>query len=510
MASSLTDFAISLDHNTSLPLYRQLYEGLRRKILAGKLFPGQRVPSTRTLSHHLGISRNTVAQSYAQLLSEGYFQTIVGSGTFVCQQLPDDLSNDTASNSTKQPEQQFRSLSTYGSSLAEFNPFTPPEPEAFINFRYGRPALNEFPLAIWRQLLSRYCRSNYDILDYNSDLLGYKPLREAIATHLERSRSVKCHPDQIIIVSGSQQALDLVARLFIDRGDAVAIEDPGYLGARQAFSAQGATLHPVSVDDSGIVVENLSGLANALVKLVYVTPSHQFPTGAVLSLSRRLDLLAWAQKSGALIIEDDYDSEYRYGEHPIPALQELDCNNTVLYIGTFSKVLFPALRVGYLVVPADLVQVFCHAKWLIDRQSPLLEQYVLADFITEGHLDRHIRRMRNLYDQRRQILVRSIKQHLHENAVIMGENAGIHIMIQLNTSLSDDAVLHCAAQAGVGLTSASPYYLDNAGQGQFILGYAELNEQQIEEGVYRLAQALTLDSTLPAYQSRYQSSNLLA
>ncbi len=482
------DFAIPLNPDATLPMYRQIYEGLRRKILAGKLSPGQRVPSTRTLSQHLGVSRNTVAQSYAQLLSEGYFQAIVGSGTFVCRQIPEDLS--TSSPPDQLLKQQNRALSTYGESLIDFDPFLPPDPTAPISFRYGRPALDEFPLAIWRQLLSRYCRAHHDTLDYNPDLLGHRPLRQAIADYLERSRQVHCHPDHILIVSGSQQAIDLIARIFINRNDTVAIENPGYLGARQAFMAQGAELQPIAVDEAGIVVEALVNLPIVPIKLLYVTPSHQFPQGAVMSLSRRLELLTWAEATGALIIEDDYDSEYRYGEHPIPALKELDKNNAVLYMGTFSKVLFPALRVGYLVLPPDLVRVFCHAKWLVDRQSPLLEQHVLADFIIEGHLERHIRKMRHLYDQRRQALVKALLHHFHQHVSIMGENAGMHLMIQLNLPLDDAEVISQAQQAGVGLTSASPYYIQDSRKGQFILGYAELNEAQIKEGIDRLSQAL--------------------
>ncbi len=310
-----------------------------------------------------------------------------------------------------------------------------------------------------------------------------------------------CDPNRVLVVSGSQQAIDLVARLLLDRGDAVALEDPGYLGARQAFLAQGAALYPVPVDESGIVVEVLAK-ATLPVKLVYVTPSHQFPTGAVLSLSRRLELLAWAQKTGTLIVEDDYDSEYRYGESPIPALQELD--GSVIYVGTFSKVLFPALRVGYLVLPPDLVRVFCHAKWLVDRQSPLLEQYVLTDFITEGHLERHIRRMRNLYDRRRQSLVRPLAQYLPHQVKILGENAGIHIMIQISAALSDEEVLHRAARLGVGLTAANAYYLGGS-KGQFVLGYAELNEKQIEEGIYKLSQALIENIDLTEQKTKISS-----
>jgi len=345
-------------------------------------------------------------------------------------------------------------------------------------------------LKLWRRLLSRHCRFSSDIFGYAQDSRGYEPLREAIASYISRSRAVQCKPDQVIIVSGSQQALDLVTRLLINRGDWIAMEEPGYLGARRIFLAQGACLHPIAVDESGLMVKSLVTAPGA-IKLVYVTPSHQFPTGAVLSLPRRLELLAWAQKTGATIIEDDYDSEYRYCDRPIPALQGLGSSDSVVYIGTFSKVLFPALRMGYLVVPPSLVQVCDRAKWLTDRQSPLLEQYVLTDFIKEGHLERHIRRMRNLYDQRRRTLVQCLLQHLGEQVTILGENAGLHLMIRLHTHLSEQDILNRAAQVGVGLVSASFYYLKSGSRNEFVLGYTELDEPQIQQGVRRLCQALS-------------------
>jgi GntR family transcriptional regulator/MocR family aminotransferase len=383
-----------------------------------------------------------------------------------------------------------KQLSAYGASLTTNDLLRPKEPEAIIHFRYGRPAIDHFPLKLWRRLLSRHCRFSSDIFGYAKDSRGYKPLREAIASYISRSRAVQCEPDQVIIVSGSQQALDLVTRLLIDRGDWIAMEDPGYLGARRTFLAQGACLHPVAVDESGFMVKSLATAPGA-IKLVYVTPSHQFPTGAILSLPRRLELLAWAQKTGATIIEDDYDSEYRYSDRPIPALQGLGSSDSVVYISTFSKVLFPALRMGYLVVPPSLVQVCDRAKWLTDRQSPLLEQYVLTDFIKEGHLERHIRRMRNLYDQRRRTLVQCLLQHLGEQVTILGENAGLHLMIRLHTHLSERDILNRAAQVGVGLIPASFYYLKSGSRNEFVLGYTELDEPQIQEGVRRLCQALS-------------------
>jgi len=484
------DLAITLDPQVALPLHRQLYEELRRAILTGRLMSGQRIPSTRTMAQSLGVSRATVTLSYEQLLSEGYLQTVRGSGTFVCQQLPDDLLEAAPIQSAVNVAPLPKQLSAYGVSLTGNDLLRPKEPEAIIHFRYGRPAISHFPLKLWRRLLSRHCRFSSDIFGYAKDSRGYEPLREAIASYISRSRAVQCKPDQVIIVSGSQQALDLVTRLLIDRGDWIAMEDPGYLGARRTFLAQGAYLYPVAVDESGFMVKSLA-TAPGEIKLVYVTPSHQFPTGAILSLPRRLELLAWAQKTGATIIEDDYDSEYRYCDRPIPALQGLGSSDSVIYIGTFSKVLFPALRMGYLVVPPSLVSVFDRAKWLTDRQSPLLEQYVLTDFIKEGHLERHIRRMRNLYDQRRRTLVQCLLQHLGEQVTILGENAGLHLMIRLHTHLSEQDILNRAAQAGVGLVSASSYYIQSGSTNEFVLGYTELDEQLIQEGVSRLCQALS-------------------
>jgi GntR family transcriptional regulator / MocR family aminotransferase len=484
------DFTITINSNSSVPLHQQLYEELRQAILKGRLLPGDRIPSTRQLAKSLSISRTTVTQTYDRLLSEGYIETVVGSGTFVCSQLPDDLLHSapvpSSGTTTRVPVQ----LSKYGVSLAQTeNVPRVPEPDLYINFRYGRPAFDQFPIELWRKLLSRHCSSNLEWLDYSRDVLGYKPLREAIAKYLSRSRAVNCHPDQVLVVNGTQQALDLIMRLFIEPGNVIAMENPGYLSARLIFETQGAKLLPVPVDESGLVVEDLAR-AKEQIRLVYVTPSHQFPTGAILSLPRRLELLTWSSTTGALIIEDDYDSEYRYGDRPIPALQGLDKSDSVLYIGTFSKVLFPSLRIGYLVLPKSLVSVFARAKWLSDRHLPLLEQQVLADFIEEGHLERHIRKMRTVYDKRRQVLAKAFNKNFGEKATILGEQAGIHFMVQLQTPFSDEEIIKCAEQAGVGIMSAAPHYLKQPSMGEFIFGYGELTEQQLVEGIDRLAYSL--------------------
>ena len=487
------DLVIALSREVATPLYRQLYEELRRAILNRRLSPGQRLPSTRSLAKSLGISRIVVTQSYEQLSGEGYLQTTVGSGTFVCAQLPDDLLHSALPPSENKSNRLPIKLSQYGAELVSLDMPVVAEPNTPINFRHGRLAFEQFPLQLWRKLLSRHCRSSLDWLDYATDSLGYKPLREAIARYLSRSRAVQCESDQILLVNGTQQALDLIARLLINPGETIAVEEPGYLGVRQhTFLSQGAKLLPIPVDESGLIVEQLARFSPGNIKLVYVTPSHQFPTGALLSLQRRLELLSWAQRTKAMIIEDDYDSEYRYEGQPIPALQGLENSSTVIYIGTFSKMLFPSLRIGYLVLPPQFVPAFAYAKWLIDRQLPLLEQHVLADFIEEGHLERHLRRMRLHYDQRRQVLVQALNVHLGDRVTILGENAGIHLMVRLHTELSDEEIICGASQMGVGMSTAKPYYLNAAPKGEFIFGYSALTVQQIQESIRSLAQVLAI------------------
>lgn len=483
------DLAIVLDKTISSPLHQQLYEELRQAILTGKLCPGEKLPSTRTLAQSLGVSRGTVKLGYEQLLNEGYLESALGSGTFVCHQISDQSLPTLPSQSSCPGNLKTVGLSQYAQNFATRSlpqrSLSKPE----IDFCYWQPAFDHFPLQTWRQITNRHLQSS-DLLDYSSDPLGYKDLREAIAHYLVRSRAVRCDAEQVMLVNGTQQALDLIARLFIDPGDRVVMEDPGYLSARRVFQSQGAEMLPISVDSSGLRVEHLQSISNP-VKLIYTTPSHQFPTGAILSLPRRLELIAWAQQRGTLIIEDDYDSEYRYGEKPLPAMQGLDQNYSVVYIGTFSKVLFPGLRMGYIVVPPGLVKTFAQVKRLIDRHSPLLEQYVLADFINEGHFDRHLRRMRTLYHQRWQTLINALEKELGEQVTILGNAAGIHLMVQLHTGLGDDEVIIRAAQIGVGLMSAASFYFTKKSRrGQFLLGYANLEKEQIQEGVCRLAQVL--------------------
>ncbi|MEO0759434.1 MAG: PLP-dependent aminotransferase family protein [Cyanobacteria bacterium J06648_16] len=478
------DLVLALDNQLATPLHQQVYAQLRQAILTGRLQANQRLPATRSLAKSLGISRTTVTQGYDQLISEGYLQTRVGSGTFVCSELPESLLQ-VESPTTAAPILGEISLSPYAERVQTI-PSRPPSKRAEIDFRYGSPALDLFPTQLWKQLLARQMeRANW--LGYAPSAMGDEGLRGAIATYIRQSRGVCCQPEQILITGGSQQALDLIARLILRPGDAIAFEEPGYAGARQIFATSGATVVPIPVDRDGLVVEQVK---TANPRLVYVTPSHQFPTGALMSLPRRLALLQWAKASGVMVIEDDYDSEYRYGGRPVPALQGLDSGSCVFYVGTFSKVMFPGLRMGYLVVPEPLLSVFEKGKWLTDRQPPALTQRALGEFIQAGHLERHLRRMRVCYGRRRQALVAALLQQFGEAVQVLGDQAGLHIMTRWTFGLSDEAVVERAARQGVAVYSARRQYLNPQRQGEFVFGYAELDEGTLAEGTRRLSEAL--------------------
>jgi GntR family transcriptional regulator/MocR family aminotransferase len=491
------ELAIALDPSSTEPLQRQLYSELRRGILTGRLSAGLRLPPTRELAHSLGVSRTTVTLVYESLVSEGYLEGKTGAGTYVASCLPDEMLEAPPHSTKSAPPllaaEQPSTLSSFGRYLASTDLLGPRhDPE--IQFAFGRPDSEHFPMAQWLRLLNKHGKeADLHYLELPKRSQGHPALREAIARYLGRSRGMNVVPDQIIIVNGSQQAADLVTRLFVEQGEVVGIEDPCWVGAKTIFESQGALLHPIPVDRDGICVSDLTSPSTPQMKLLYVTPSHQFPTGAVLSLARRLELLAWAKRANAYIIEDDYDSEFRYSGRPVPALAGLDTNHRVLYIGTFSKVLFVSLRLGYLVVPPDLVHAFAHGKWLTDRHSPILEQLVLADFLNEGHLERHIRRMRKMYEERREVLVASLKHHFGTRVRIVGESAGIHVLVEFETKLSTQQVIDGAMDIGVGLLPAmhlSQLHKPAAGSVSFIMCYGALTPAELEEGVRRLATVL--------------------
>jgi GntR family transcriptional regulator/MocR family aminotransferase len=478
---------LELDVAGGLPLHRQVYEALRRAIVNGRLARGTRVPSTRLLAETLGVSRSTLTSTFAQLISEGYLYAQTGSGTFVSRDLPEDTAAFDGSVAPRTGERACR-LSTFGQGLTKAAPLEAPREAGAIDFRDGRPAFDHFPYDAWRRALTRFVRNGADVFDYGSDPAGEPALREAIAAYLGRARAVHCDPRDIVIVSGSQQAIHLIARILLEPRDAVVVEEPGYPGAQRTFAAHGADVRGVPVDDEGLRVDRLRDLRGP-VRLVYVTPSHQFPLGAVMSYPRRLELLRWAGANETIVVEDDYDSAYRYEGRPIPALQGLDPAGRTLYAGTFSKTMFPALRLGYVVLPRSLRDVFVGAKAFCDRQSPALEQRALADFIADGSFERHLRRMRVLYRERREALLAALRRHVGERAEVIGDRAGMHLVVRLH-GVDEAALCARALRAGVALKSTRSHYLYGGPGGEFIFGFAEHSPQTIEEGIARLARAL--------------------
>ncbi|MBI5303903.1 MAG: PLP-dependent aminotransferase family protein [Chloroflexi bacterium] len=488
-AAFLTLAALDLERGTPTALHRQLYYRLSHAILTHRLAPGVRLPPTRALAAELGVSRNTVVNAFEQLLAEGYIEGKVGSGTYVSHALPDQVLQVRAQSSAPSRAMLARAtLSKRGAIMASAPARDWQDSDKPRAFRPGIPALDEFPFAMWRRLAHKRWRDlPRDALGYGEPA-GYRPLRESIAAYLGASRGVRCDPEQVIVVAGSQQALDLAARLLLDSGDIAWIEDPGYRGARGALLAAGARLVPVPVDAEGLRVE--VGVAkNADARLAYVTPSHQYPLGVTMSLARRLTLLEWATHSNAWILEDDYDSEYRYAGRPLTALQGLDNAQRVIYIGTFSKVLFPALRLGYLVVPPNLVDAFVAARAMADRQSPTLDQAVLADFIAEGFFARHVRHMRTLYAERRAALVDAVARELGGLLEITSEEAGLHVLARLPKGVDDRVISRRAAKHNVETPALSDYALARLARGGLVLGYAAVNAREIREGVRQLASA---------------------
>ena len=470
------------------PLYRQLYEALRDAILEGQLLPGMQLPATRGLAEQLGISRFTVVSAFEQLLAEGYIQGQVGAGTFVSRELPDTTRPGRLIARDPHGAQPPR-LSQRGMLLAATRLTNAPEEGRPRAFRPGQPALDHFPVATWARIAARLYRKPPEALLTYGTIAGYQPLREAIAAYLRAARGVVCEPEQVIIVAGAQQALDLAARVLLDPGDAAWIEDPGFPGARAALQGAGAELVPVPVDAEGLALAQ-GERARPDARLAYVTPSYQYPLGITMSLARRLALLEWARRAGAWILEDDYDSEFRYVGHPLAALAGLDTTGQVIYMGTFSKVLFPALRLGYLVVPPSAVDAFVQARALAGRHAPTLEQAVLADFIGEGHFARHIRGMRALYQERQTALVDAARAELKGLLEVSPSAAGMHLVGWLDPAMDDRAVTAHLAGLGIEARSLSAHALQVTPRPGILLGYTAWDTEEIRDGVLRLAGAL--------------------
>ena len=465
------------------PLSRQVYLWIRQAIVERALRPGESLPSTRQLAEENSISRTVMVQAYDQLIAEGFITGRRGSGTYVSEHL------HPAPSRAPQRATPVR-LSHYGSAAASVArrglSRLRGTPKLRYDFVYGGCSLDEFPLAMWRRILMRRARTaSLRSFDYGT-AAGDTALREAITGQLRRSRAIHCDVSQVIIVNGSQQALDLTIRLLLNPGDSIAVEDPQYHGMRQVLLASRLRVHPVPVDADGLNLNQMPRQA----RLALVTPSHQFPTGAVLPLKRRLALLAWARRANAIIVEDDYDGEFRYEGEPLEPLQSLDRDGRVLYVGTFSRTMFPALRIGYVVAPPPLISAFIAAKWLADRHTAVLEQETLAEFIASGAYERHLRRTRRANATRRDALLSAIERHLGNRVTVSGSRSGTHIVLWPTAKLSEEAIIARAADAGVGIYGIAGYYLRHPSPPGFLLGYANLTVAQIREGVRRLGEVL--------------------
>ena len=489
-------FRLTINRANSEAVYRQVYHQLRAAILAGELPPGSRLPPGRDLARGAGVARVTITQAIAQLEAEGFVTTRVGAGTFVAADLP-------VSGAPAIAPTSFRpALTEWGRRAVAVGQAGRPAESVrqadsarqaesvrpTIDFGFGRSFAELFPYDVWRRLLARYLSTDDAMLSRYGSPAGFYPLREAVAAYLGRARGVRCTPEQVAIVSGAQQALDILARLLLYPGNEVVVETPGYRDAFTLFRLHEARLVGLPVDDQGLPVDRIPLESRA--RLAFVTPSHQFPRGGTMPLARRLALLAWARQQGAIVIEDDYDGDLRYAGHSLAALQGLDEDGRVVYLGTFSKVLFPALRLGYLVLPPALVTPFVRAKDLVDRGAPTLTQAAVADFIAEGHFERHLRHLRHVYGERRAALARVLETELGDRVNFSPVAAGLHVMLFLEPGTDEAALVRAAAARGVRVYPGAPYHLTQPAPPSILLGFSGLDEAEIVEGVRRLAEAV--------------------
>jgi len=470
-------------------LWRWLYGQLRGAILDRRLRPGTRVPSSRSLAKQYNIARGTVVAAFDHLKSEGYIQTQVGAGAFVATTMPDDSIAVARSHVDLRKRTAHAGLSSRGRASVESVLLLPASHSVGKAFRPWEPAIDLFPVNLWSRIAARVLRRAPRSLYGQGDAKGYLPLRKAIAEYVGGARGVHCDADQVIITSGAQQALDLVSRLLLDPGDRVWVEDPGYPGAVFALKAAGARITPVPVDQEGLEVE--WGRRHAPHgKLAYVTPANQFPLGTAMSLERRLSLLNWAAGEGSWIIEDEYDAEYRYFARPLAALQSLDRSECVVYVGTFTKMLFNSLRLGFLVLPSRLVDPFAAARSFTDRHPPTLDQAILAEFILEGHFGHHVRRMRQAYAERMSVLADAANRRLSGLLEVGCAASGVRTLGWLKTNERDTEVAGRARLHGLELAALSQFTLRHSQPAALILGFAGCNVDELRRGVDVLATVL--------------------
>ncbi len=482
MSKHVSSLELALQPRTpATPLTRWLYEGLRAAILDGRLSPGTRLPATRDLARQYNISRGTVVTAFEQLESEGYLLGCVGSGTRVNERLPARILGA--------GKRQIPAIKVPASVRGL--PFSRPARP----FRPYEPAIAEFPTEIWARVAGRRLRRSSASLLTIGEPAGYRPLRQAISAYLGSSRGANCCADQIAVVSGVQQGLDLLARILVSPGDAVWMEDPGYFGAAAAFRNVRAKIIPVPVDEQGLIVSQ-GERSFRRAKAAYLTPAHQCPLGMTMSLERRFAILAWARSSRAFILEDDYDSEFRFGSQPVPALQGLDIDGRVILVGSFNKVLFPSLRMGYVVLPPKLVDPFLGLRMAADICPPCLDQAILCDFIVEGHFGRHLRRMRELYAHRLGVLQDSARKYLAGLLDLSPVQAGLNTVGFLRNGMPSRAAEEAATARGIETAAISRFTLGRTDRHGLQLGFAAFDEHEIRRAAATLASALQIPGQL--------------
>ncbi|MGH8318258.1 MAG: PLP-dependent aminotransferase family protein [Steroidobacteraceae bacterium] len=475
---------MTLDFSSQTPLYRQISMWFQRAILAGQLQPGQRVPSTRALAKALRISRIPVLSAYELLIAEGYFQPYLGAGTCVSRSIPDAFPPPGREGLPDQislaPEPKARRpISRRAAGMRG-------PAQAWLQGCRGCTDLQHFPIRIWSKLLRRHTQKiSREMMGYGEPM-GYWPFREAVAEYLGAFRAVKCHASQVLVTTGSQQALQISALALLDPGDSAWIEEPGYPGTQQALRAAGARLVPVPVDGQGLNVEHGVRAANQ-ARAAYVTPSHQYPMSVTMSAARRIELLSWAARNGAWIVEDDYDSEYRFSGNPLASLQGLDTDRRVIYAGTLTKVMFPTLRLGFAVIPEDLIGSFLDIRNATDTVStPVLHQMAMTDFIREGHFSRHIKRMRAVYMERHRRMVEAVRAQADDVLEVVGDQAGLYVMALLPAGIDDVELAGTAKGMGIPVGSLSRCCFTPPERGGLMLTYGNVNAQEIPANVSAL------------------------
>lgn len=484
------DLFVELDETEEVPLYRQLYEGIREAVLSGRLAPGTRIPSTRDLSEHLDVSRTTVLTAVNRLVAEGFLETKVGAGTRVHPDIRPEGGGLTVGAAGREAEGS-PGLSERGRRLARLDSPSPGQREAPKPFQPGIPAIDRFPGEEWSRVVGRVWReAGHRELTYG-DPGGEAALREAVAGHLRAARGFQCTAEQVLVTSGTQQGLDLAARLLVDSGDTAWMEEPGYAGGRSSLQSAGADVRPIPVDEDGLRVSE--GWRRAPeAALASVTPSHQMPLGVRMSLPRRLELLEWAAERGAWILEDDYDSEFRFEGRPLLPLRGIDRTDRVLYFGSFSKTMFPGLRLGFIVLPEVLVEPFRRFRATVDQHPPTVPQLATAEFIDAGGFARHLSRMRSLYRKRHEIVRDELETELGDAVNVAGTATGLHLVVHLPEGVDDRAVCRRAGDRGLDVLSLSSFYRDPERERPgLVLGFGAYNRRALEKGVQRLAETMS-------------------